>query len=132
MARNENRTVYTTEQGRICPKCGQPVANCTCGKTKGAARPLQGASRPLLGASRGDGIARVRVESKGRKGKTVTTISGLLLDELELKKLVSELKQSCGAGGAVKEGVIEVQGDHAAAILDALKKRGFTAKRAGG
>ncbi len=74
----------------------------------------------------------MRVESKGRKGKTVTTVSGALLDEPNLKKLATELKQMCGAGGAVKDGVIEVQGDHAGTILEALKKRGFTAKRAGG
>ncbi len=118
MRKNENRTVYTTEQGRICPDCGRPVAQCACGQNKAAPQ--------------GDGIARVRVESKGRRGKTVTTVSGVLINEPELKKLVTELKQVCGAGGAVKDGLIEVQGDHAAAILDALKKRGFTAKRAGG
>ncbi len=75
---------------------------------------------------------RVRVKSKGRKGKTVTTVTGVLLDEPDVKKLAAELKQMCGAGGAVKDGVIEVQGDHAAAVIEALKKRGFTAKRAGG
>jgi translation initiation factor 1 len=116
--RNENRTVYSTEHGRMCPKCGRPLENCTCGKT--TAQP------------KGDGVVRVRVESKGRRGKTVTTISGLLLGEEDLKKVSSELKQMCGAGGAVKDGVIEIQGDHAAALLPELKKRGFTVKRAGG
>ncbi len=118
MRKNENRTVYTTEQGRICSQCGRPVANCTCSKSKSV---LQG-----------DGVVRVRVELKGRKGKTVTTISGVLLDEPGLKKLATDLKQMCGAGGAVKDGVIEVQGDHAGAVIEALKTRGFTAKRAGG
>jgi translation initiation factor 1 len=116
--RDENRTVYSTETGRICPKCGHPIDRCTCKKNQPAPK--------------GDGIVRVRLESKGRKGKSVTTITGLLLDGEGLKKLAGELKTMCGAGGAVKDGVIEIQGDHTAAVMTELKKRGFTAKRAGG
>jgi translation initiation factor 1 len=116
--RNENRTVYSTEQGRICPDCGQPVDKCKCKK----GRSIQS----------GDGIVRVRLESKGRRGKTVTTISGILLDHDALKKIAGELKTVCGAGGAVKDGVIEIQGDHANLIIAELKKRSFTVKRAGG
>jgi translation initiation factor 1 len=116
--RDENRTVYSTETGRICPKCGLPIDRCTCKKNQLA--------------SKGDGIVRVRLESKGRKGKSVTTITGLLLDGEGLKKLAGELKTMCGAGGAVKDGVIEIQGDHTAIVMAELKKRGFTAKRAGG
>ncbi len=113
---SENRTVYSTETGRICPQCGQPVANCTC---------KQNASRP-----RGDGIVRVRLETKGRRGKAVTTISGLPLDEEGLQNLTTDLKRQCGAGGAVKDWVIEIQGDHCSTLLAALKKLGYTVKRA--
>jgi translation initiation factor 1 len=114
----ENRTVYSTEQGRMCPNCGQPAGQCICKKHS---------SVPA-----GDGIVRVRLESKGRRGKTVTTISGVLLDNDALKKLTGELKTLCGAGGAVKDSVIEIQGDHAAPVMAELKKRGFPVKRAGG
>jgi translation initiation factor 1 len=116
--RDENRTVYSTEQGRICSKCGQPVEQCRCKKIS---------SMPV-----GDGIVRVRLESKGRRGKTVTTVSGILLNNDALKKLLAELKTLCGAGGAIKDGVIEIQGDHANLLMTELKKRSFTVKRAGG
>jgi translation initiation factor 1 len=116
--RAENRTVYSTEHGRICPNCGRPLDQCTCKKRQPAPQ--------------GDGIVRVRLESKGRRGKTVTTISGVLLESEALKKLAGELKTQCGAGGAVKDGVIEIQGDHAARVITELKNLGYTVKRAGG
>jgi translation initiation factor 1 len=112
-----NPTVYSTEKGRICPKCGRPLAECTCKKV----------SRP-----QGDGIVRVQRESKGRKGKTVTLISGLLLGEDALRDLASDLKRLCGAGGAIKEGIIEIQGDHRDTVFDELKKRSYIVKKAGG
>lgn len=114
-----SRTVYTTNQGRICPNCGQPVNRCRCKQKR---------SQPPAG----DGIVRVRVESKGRGGKKVTTISGVLLSEAALKQLASDLKRRMGAGGAVKDGVIEVQGNHADELVAELNARGFTVKRAGG
>lgn len=114
-----SRTVYTTSLGRICPECGQPVGRCVCKQKK---------SQPPAG----DGIVRVRVESKGRGGKKVTTISGVPLSGAALKQLASDLKRRFGAGGAVKDGVIEVQGDHADELVAEMKGRGFTVKRAGG
>ncbi|NMB87780.1 MAG: hypothetical protein GYA17_05445, partial [Chloroflexi bacterium] len=69
---------------------------------------------------------------KGRGGKTVTTISGVPVPPEELGKLSTALKRACGAGGAVKDGVIEVQGDHCDAAINLLKTKGFTVKRAGG
>ncbi|HPH97928.1 MAG TPA: translation initiation factor Sui1 [Anaerolineaceae bacterium] len=116
--RTENPTVYSTESGRICPQCGRPQADCTCKKQ--AARP------------QGDGIARIFRDAKGRKGKTVTLITGLPLDEEALRKLLSDLKRMCGTGGAVKDGALEIQGDHRDVIFDELKKRGFAVKKAGG
>ena len=115
--RNDAPTVYTTESGRICPKCGQPVDRCICKKT----------SHPI-----GDGVVRVHRESKGRKGKTVTLITGLPLAEEPLRALLSELKRRCGTGGALKDGVLEIQGDHRDLLVEELKRRGYAARKAGG
>ncbi len=118
--RNENPTVYSTEFGRVCPKCGRPIEKCIC-KTGG---------KPP--AKPGDGVARLFRESKGRKGKTVTLIKGLPLNEDSLRELLTDLKRMCGCGGAIKDGVMEIQGDHRELILAELKKRGHSAKIAGG
>lgn len=77
-------------------------------------------------------MARVRRETKGRKGKTVTTISGLNMDDETMKRLAGELKKRCGAGGAVKNGVIEIQGDHRDEVMAELARRNIEARRAGG
>jgi translation initiation factor 1 len=111
--------VYSTDVGRICPGCGQGVAACAC-----AAR-----ARALVA---GDGVAKVSRQSKGRGGKTVTLIKGLALDGDALAALGKQLRTACGAGGTVKEGVIEVQGDHCATVLAALAKLGYQARQAGG
>lgn len=115
---SDRPTVYTTEAGRICAGCGHPVAACTCRQKK---------SIPS-----GDGIARVRRELKGRKGKTVTTITGLALDETALRSLLSDLKRLCGTGGTLKDGILELQGDHRDAVFNELKKRSLPVKLAGG
>lgn len=109
--------VYSTDSGRHCPDCAQPVAACICKNTQIPA---------------GDGIARVRRESKGRGGKTVTTVSGVPLAEDALKELTTALKKRCGCGGSLKEGVIEIQGDQVELLLEELLKRGFKAKKSGG
>jgi translation initiation factor 1 len=80
----------------------------------------------------GDGIVRVSRDVKGRRGKTMTIVTGVLLDEQGLQKLATELKRKCGAGGTVKEGVIEIQGDHRDLVAVELTKRGYTVKLAGG
>lgn len=112
--------VYSTGQGRMCPACRHPLASCQCA-----------ALRSRL-ATAGDGIARVRRETGGRGGKTVTTVAGLLLDAVALAALSKRLKTACGTGGTVKDGVIELQGSHCDAVLELLAKEGFTSKRAGG
>ena len=111
--------VYSTDFGRACPGCGQPVAQCAC---KAKARPA------------GDGIVRVRRETAGRKGKGVTAVLGLPLDEAALTALAKQLKAACGSGGTAKDGVIEIQGDHIEKIMAWLKARpeGWPLKRAGG
>lgn len=109
--------VYSTDSGRMCPDCRQPQDACICGQ-------------PQVPA--GDGIARVRRETKGRGGKTVTTISGVPLAGDELKALASALKKRCGTGGALKDGVIEIQGEHVELLIAELAQRGFRAKKSGG
>jgi len=82
-------------------------------------------------APEGDGIVRLHRETKGRKGKGVTLIKGLQLDEKALKVLAKELKKRTGTGGAVKDFVIEVQGDNRELIKTLLEKKGYTVKLAG-
>jgi len=113
--------VYSTAQGRLCPDCGKPTAQCVC-KKKPAAAP----------APKGDGPIRVGRETKGRKGAGVTVIKGVPLAGDALKSLAKELKARCGSGGTVKDDAIEIQGDHRDLIVEELAKRGFKAKRAGG
>ncbi|MFI5316008.1 MAG: translation initiation factor [Myxococcota bacterium] len=83
-------------------------------------------------APRGDGVVRVRRETQGRGGKTVTTVAGVGLATDELLALASDLKRRCGTGGSVKDYVIEIQGDHREAIVAELERRGFSVKLAGG
>lgn len=115
---SNSRLVYSSEVGRICPECGKAATACRCRKKAGPAG--------------GDGIVRVRRESKGRGGKTVTVIDGLPLDAAGVKALAGELKRRCGTGGTVKDGTIEIQGDHRELLLAELAARGFKAKAAGG
>ncbi|MBF0308292.1 MAG: translation initiation factor Sui1 [Magnetococcales bacterium] len=118
MATNTQRVVYSTELGKMCPECGKPATNCICRK-KG----------PVLPS---DGVVRVQRETKGRGGKEVTVIKGVAGDPLFLAQLGKELKTLCGSGGTVKDGVIEVQGDHVERVMEHLQKRGMRVKRAGG
>jgi len=110
--------VYSTERGLVCPECRLPVAKCRCRKD----------SPPPAG----DGVVRVRRETKGRGGKTVTTVHGVPLPGEALRDLASELKRRCGTGGTLKDGVIEIQGDHRETIVAELSRKGFTVKPAGG
>ncbi len=103
----------------MCPACGKPISECTCRQEK---KPV-----PV-----GDGIVRVARETKGRKGKGVTVITGLPLDEPGLQKLAADLKRRCGAGGTVKGNTIEIQGDHRDLLVAELTQRGYTVKRSGG
>jgi len=114
---SNSRLVYSTESGRMCPDCRQPVSGCAC-----KAAP----------AVKGDGVVRVSRQSKGRGGKTVTLVKGLALDAAALAALGKALRSACGSGGTVKDGVIEIQGDHCGLVLDTLVKQGYPAKRAGG
>ena len=108
MTAHDSKLVYSTGIGRIAPAPKNPRA------------------------PRGDGIVRVRRETGGRGGKTVTAIYGVALTEEPLKELASALKRVCGTGGTVKGGTIEIQGDHRDRIVAALEQRGYTVKLAGG
>lgn len=109
--------VYSTETGRTCPGCRNAVDECNCQQEFVAS---------------GDGIVRIKRETKGRKGKGVSLVTGVQLPEAELKKLAKHLKQKCGVGGSVKEGVIEIQGDMRELLKEELEKQGYTVKLAGG
>ena len=117
---SSSRLVYSTEKGRICPSCGKAVFKCACKNKKRAHRPQN------------DGIIRIRLEVKGRKGKTATVIYGFDIDPAELKKIGTRLKRLCGTGGSVKNGEIIIQGDHRETIKIELENQGYRVKLAGG
>ena len=106
--------VYSTAGGRICPQCSKAVSECICKKQKDIPT--------------GDGIVRVRREVKGRKGKTVTLISGVPLPESDLRELATDLKRKTGSGGSVKDGIIIIQGDHCNKMIAEIKKLGYPVK----
>jgi translation initiation factor 1 len=108
--------VYSTDGGRMCPQCRQPLAACAC----------------KAAAPKGDGVVRVSRQTKGRGGKTVTLVKGLALDAAALAVLGKALRTACGTGGTVKDGVIEIQGDHVDLVVAVLGKHGHQPKRAGG
>ncbi len=119
MVKDNSKLVYSTESGKMCPSCQKPLAQCACKKKK----------NPV---SNKPGTVRVERSTKGRKGKGVSLISGLALDEAELKALAKKLKQKCGSGGTVKNGVMEIQGDHRDLLIDELNKLRIKAKKSGG
>lgn len=114
---SNSRLVYSTESGRMCPECRRPLPACEC-KAKAVIT--------------GDGVVRVSRQTKGRGGKSVTLVKGLALDAAALAQLGKQLRTACGSGGTVKDGVIEVQGDHCDLVMETLGKLGHQPKRAGG
>ncbi len=116
--RTDSRLVYSTESGRTCPECRQPVKACQC--------------RSRVTFTPSDGVVRVTLDTKGRKGKGVTVVKGLALESAALTQLGKQLRSACGAGGTTKDGVIEVQGDHCERLIETLRKQGYDARRAGG
>jgi translation initiation factor 1 len=118
----DSRLVYSTGTGRVCPNCGRPRSKCVCRKKN------QKAGYKQIG----DDVIRIKREVKGRKGKTVTTISGFRDNDAELKRIAAGLKNRCGTGGSVKDAVVVLQGDHREAVRDELTKQGFKVLLAGG
>lgn len=109
--------VYSTDAGSMCPVCRKPIASCVCSQAR---------SVPET-----DGIVRLSRETKGRGGKNVTLVKGLALDASALAQLGKQLRAACGSGGTVKDGVVEVQGDHCDRLVELLQKQGYVVRRAG-
>lgn len=109
--------VYSTDTSQMCPQCDQHKDMCICKDEN---------------ALMGDGKVRITLDTKGRKGKGVSVISGLAVTEKDLKTLAKELKALCGTGGAVKGSTIEIQGDHRDKLIQALAKKQIQAKKSGG
>ena len=107
----------------MCPDCGAAQAACVCRK-----------SQPSAGSdgSSNRGVVTVGRETKGRKGKGVTLVKGLVLEPAEMGALCARLKRRCGSGGTVKDGVIEIQGDHRDVVVEEIAREGWVVKRAGG
>ncbi|HEV7237102.1 MAG TPA: stress response translation initiation inhibitor YciH [Ktedonobacteraceae bacterium] len=118
-----DRIVYSTDSGRVttCPTCGLPYKQCRCDQSA--------AGSP---AKKSDGIVRVMRDRKQRGGKIVTVITGVPATEATLATLAQQLKKLCGSGGTVKDGNIEIQGDHCAKVQAKLTEMGYKVKRAGG
>ena len=102
----------------MCPACRQPIAACICRSTP-AVTPAHGG-------------VRVSLDTKGRAGKGVTVVRGLALNAAALAVLGKQLRAACGSGGTVKDGCVEVQGDHAERVMSLLTDLGFAVKRSGG
>lgn len=113
------RLVFSTDDGRLCGECELPAGSCVCRKKLQAQVPA-------------DGFVRVRRETQGRGGKTVTVVLGLTAPPAKIAELARELKRACGAGGSVRAEGIEVQGDHRGAVAELLRARGYKVKLAGG
>ncbi|MEX1025782.1 MAG: stress response translation initiation inhibitor YciH [Planctomycetota bacterium] len=115
--RRDTGFVYSTQHGELCGTCERPIAACVCPRSDGAPR---------------DGVVRVRRETKGRKGKGVTIVTGIPLAGAELAVLAKELKAKCATGGKLAGDELELQGDHRDRLVALLSARGWTVKRVGG
>jgi translation initiation factor 1 len=113
-----DRIIYSTGVGSLCPNCRRPVRECVCPKG------VPGAAKPTT--------VRVGREVKGRAGKGVTTVTGLPMSPSDIDSLATRLKKRCGSGGTVRDGIIEIQGDHRDSIVAELIKLGWPAKKSGG
>ena len=111
------RTVYSTATGGTCPKCGWPQRDCKCS--------TQFAREEAVPAKV---VAKLRMEKKGRGGKTVTVVFDLPHNAAFLKDLAGELKRACGTGGSVAENTVEIHGDLRDRIREVLLKKGWTVK----
>lgn len=112
MPRNDHPTVWSSEQGDLRKRSSQPAD----------VHSLPPSQQTIY----------LHRDSKGRGGKVVSLVKGLVLSEADLSALAKQIKQACGSGGTLKDGVIEIQGDHREKIAEVLKKQGYKVKIAGG
>jgi translation initiation factor 1 len=110
------RVYSTAKEDPVCQKCGKTPCRCS-----------EPAPVPMKGQT-----ARIQLDRKGRKGKSVTLIQGLTLPAAQMEQLAKTLKGALGTGGTFKEGQLEIQGDHRAKIVDLLQKQGYRTKLVGG
>ena len=124
-----DRLVYSTDGGRVthCPICGQPYKRCRCDQAT-----VEAPTKLIDAPRKSDGIVRITRDRKHRGGKTVTVISGVPVNGDALAALGQQLKKLCGSGGTVKDGTIEIQGDHCDKVQAKLTAMGYKVKRAGG
>ena len=115
--KNNARLVYSTETSGKCPVCGWPQRDCQCSTRREADAPVPARI-----------VAKLRMEKKGRGGKTVTIVDGLPQNDEFLKELSQELKRACGTGGTVVDGGVELQGDLRPRVRDVLTRRGYIIK----
>jgi translation initiation factor 1 len=114
MSLRDARPVYETGKGRLCPRCGWPIDDCRCSK---AAEPVPARIACAL-----------RLEKKGRGGKSVTLVAGLPRNQAFLTALAAELKRACGTGGTAAEGAVEIQGDQRERLRPVLAAKGWAVK----
>ena len=115
-----NRVVYDSDLGRLdrCSNCKRRIEACVC--------------PPARQQPRGDGVVRVSRDRKGRRGKTVTVVTGLPGSAADLAEFATTLKRLCGSGGTVTEDTVEIQGDHRDRVAAKLAELGHRVKLAGG
>jgi len=111
----KGRLVYSTETGSVCPKCGWPESACRCSSKADEKVPAKV-------------VAKLRLETKGRGGKSVTVVDGLPRNAAFVESLAKDLKRTLGTGGTAMEGAVEIQGDHRDRLRTLLSKRGFLVK----
>lgn len=118
MAKPSARVVYESQQGRVCPQCGWPATACRC------------ASQQAVEDERVPArlVFKLRVERTGRGGKTVTVIDGFPHNAPFAAALAQELKRSCGTGGALRDGALELQGDLRDRVRELLTRKGHAVK----
>ena len=117
---NNVRLVYSTETGKACPQCGLPVAGCRCSQTSS------------LSTRRTDGVVRITLDKKHRRGKMMTIVSGVSGDEADLARMCRELKKSLATGGSIVDGQMELQGNQIERVAAYFSARGIKTKRVGG
>ena len=110
-----SRPAYETGKGRLCPRCGWPVDDCRC--SKGGEEPVPAKVSCVL-----------RLEKKGRGGKTVSVVAGLPRKQTFLAELAAELKRACGTGGTAADGTVEIQGDQRERLRPLLAAKGWTVR----